>query len=93
MIPLADDTLTKTQKDLLVTLSGRKCAWRTHGGWRPKGSTTGFHLATADALIVRKLAMKAHGRGTLRLELTGAGEALAREIKYERQKRVSAGAA
>lgn len=80
-----DPKLTKAQKDLLVALSGRSCAWRARNQWRPKGSLKGFQLAAGDALMRHGLAEQVYGKGTTRLELTGSGEAFARQVKYQRQ--------
>ncbi|TYC65637.1 hypothetical protein FMN63_24965 [Stappia sp. BW2] len=83
--------LTKAQKDLLVEISGNKCAWRTSTGgkgrWRPKGQRSGHTLSTGDALVHRDLAMILYGKGPPRLVLNYRGEGLALEIKKERQDR------
>ncbi|EFO29115.1 conserved hypothetical protein [Roseibium sp. TrichSKD4] len=81
------DPLTKAQEDLLVEISGRKCAWRVGGGWRPKGSNRRIRLETADKLVIRGLAVEVAGKGTTRLELTHSGEAEALHIKKQRRAR------
>ncbi|WP_281928533.1 hypothetical protein [Roseibium album] len=80
-----DPKLNRHQKDLLMSISGKRCAWRVRNGWRPKGDLTSFGLRTADTLIRHGLAVEVPGKGTTRLEATGAGEWLAREIKMKRQ--------
>ncbi|MBG6143588.1 hypothetical protein IWQ51_001711 [Labrenzia sp. EL_142] len=78
--------LNRHQKDLLISISGKRCAWRVRNGWRPKGCFNSFGLTTAEALVRHGLAIAVPGKGTTRLEATGAGEALARELKLKRQR-------
>lgn len=85
--PAGTDPLTRAQEDLMVELSGRRCAWRVGGGWRPKGSNRRIRLETAEKLVLRGLAVEVAGRGTTRLELTNSGEAEALHIKKQRRAR------
>lgn len=76
--------LTQAARDLVLTLRGNSCAWKVRGGWRPKGGGKTFLASTATILINKGLADIRISRGPQRLELTSAGEELAKLLKAQR---------
>lgn len=79
--------LTPSARELLLALAGNSCAWRGRGCWSPKGHAKSYKLNSGEALIRRDLAQEVSGKGTTRLQLTGAGEWLAKEIKAGQRER------